>query len=166
MDRFDLRILEQLVDSGRATQGELGDSVGLSGNAAGRRQRQLEESGVIAGYRAVPDMKRLGFAATVVVLIQLDRQSSETLAAFEAAIGDCPSVTACHLLSGGEDYLVTLMARGLDDFERIHRTELSQLPGVTRMQSLFSLREIISRPVPPALFLEEGKMHRSRPGSR
>jgi DNA-binding Lrp family transcriptional regulator len=85
------------------------------------------------------------------VLIQLERQSQQVLTDFESAVGRCPSVVACYLLSGGEDYLVILRTRDLADFERVHRTELSELPGVARMQSLFTLREVVSRPAPPAL---------------
>lgn len=152
MDRFDISILAELVANGRATQQELGDTARLSGNAAGRRQRLLEERGIIARYGAQLDLEQLGFGTTILVLIQLERQSSAMLSAFEAAIVRCPSVVNCHLLSGGEDYVVMLRARDLHDFERIHRTELSELPGVVRMQSLFSLREIVAQRVPPALF--------------
>jgi DNA-binding Lrp family transcriptional regulator len=152
MDPFDIAILAELVGKGRATQQELGDAAHLSGNAAGRRQRLLEDRGVIAGYGAQLDLDQLGFGTMILVLIQLERQSSAMLSAFEAAIARCPSVVNCHLLSGGEDYVVMLRARDLRDFERIHRTELSELPGVVRMQSLFSLREIVAQRVPPALF--------------
>lgn len=152
MDSFDLAILRTLAAHGGATQQELGEAANLSGNAAGRRQRMLEERGIIAGYSANIDLERMGFGTSVLVLIQLERQSSEMLAAFEGAIARCPSVASCHLLSGGEDYVVMLRARDLKDFERIHRTELSELPGVTRMQSLFALREIVAPRVPPALF--------------
>jgi len=152
MDPFDIAILAELVGKGRATQQELGDAANLSGNAAGRRQRLLEDRRVITGYGAQLDLEQLGFGTTILVLLQLERQSSEMLSAFEAAIARCPSVVNCHLLSGGEDYVVILRARDLRDFERIHRTELSELPGVVRMQSLFSLREIVAQRVPPALF--------------
>lgn len=152
MDRFDLSILAELVANGRATQQELGDAARLSGNAAGRRQRLLEERSVITGYGAELNWDQLGFGTTIFVLIQLERQSSEMLSSFEASIARCPSVVGCHLLSGGEDYLVILRARDLRDFERIHRAELSELPGVVRMQSLFSLREIVPLRAPPALF--------------
>lgn len=152
MDTFDAKILWALSENGRATQAEIGEATNLSGTAAGRRQKILEEQGFILGYRAILNLASLGFASTVMVLIQLDRQSSATLANFEKAIFACPSVVSCHLLSGSEDYLVILRVRDLADFERVHRVELSQLPGVSRMQSLFSLREVVSRPVPPALF--------------
>lgn len=152
MDKFDLAILRELAVRGDSTQHELGERVHLSGNAAGRRQRILEENGVIAGYAARLDLDRLGFGTTVMVLIQLQGQSREMLADFEAAVQDCPSVESCHLLSGGEDYVVVLRTRGLKDFERIHRNELARLPGVARMQSLFSLAEVVPHRTPPALF--------------
>ncbi|MDQ4419893.1 Lrp/AsnC family transcriptional regulator [Sphingobium sp. DEHP117] len=151
IDGFDRKILATLLENGVATQAELGEAANLSGPAAGRRQRQLQEKGLIKGYHAELDFGRFGFGVLVMVLIQLERQSQETLAAFERAVALCPSVMSCHLLSGGEDYLITLRARDLPDFERIHRTELSELPGVVRMQSLFTLREVVSRAAPPAL---------------
>lgn len=155
IDAFDRAILSHLLRDGGATQAELGDTARLSGPAAGRRQRLLEEKGFIRSYQAQLDFARFGYGALVMVLVQLERQSRETLSAFEEAIARCPSVISCHLLSGSEDYLVVLRTRDLVDFERVHRTELTELPGVTRMQSLFSLREVVSRPAPPALFLSD-----------
>lgn len=152
IDQFDAVILRFLLEDGRATQAELGSKANLSGPAAGRRQRLLEERGLIEGYNARLNFDRFGFGTLVMVLIQLDKQSGSVLSDFEKAIVDCPSVISCHLLSGSEDYLVTLRVRDLTDYERVHRTELGELPGVSRMQSLFSLREVLSRPAPTALF--------------
>jgi DNA-binding Lrp family transcriptional regulator len=151
MDEFDAAIIARLLTDGRATQADLGDAANLSGPAAGRRLRLLEERGLITGYQATIDFQLFGFGTLVMVLIQLERQSQQVLADFEKSVSQCPSVVGCYLLSGGEDYLVILRARDLADFERIHRTELSELPGVARMQSLFTLREVVSRPAPPAL---------------
>jgi Lrp/AsnC family transcriptional regulator, leucine-responsive regulatory protein len=151
LDRFDRAILARVLFDGRASQAELGEAARLSGPAAGRRHRQLEERGVITGYQARVDFDRLGLGTLAMVLIQLERQSADVLNAFEAAIAACPSVVSCHLVSGGEDYLVTLRASGLADFERVHRTELAELPGVVRMQSLFALREVVNRPAPLSL---------------
>jgi DNA-binding Lrp family transcriptional regulator len=72
------------------------------------------------------------------------------LDAFERAVIACPSVVRCFLMSGSDDYMVTVLARDIEDFEHIHRTQLSRLPRVARIQSSFALREIINRAVPPA----------------
>lgn len=151
IDDFDRAILARLVEDGSATQAELGEIANLSGPAAGRRQRLLEQQGYVLGYQARLDFARFGFGMQVMVLIQLEKQSTEALAAFEEAVCASPSVLSCHLLSGSEDYLLSLRARDLVDFERIHRDELSKLPGVSRMQSLFSLREVLSRAASPSL---------------
>lgn len=151
LDSFDRAILWELIENGRATQAELGARAGLSGTAAARRQKNLEDRGLITGYQANLNRERLGYPTTVVVRIQLESQKSEAFAEFEAAVQACPSVVQVFLLSGGEDYLLILNARDLRDFERVHREELSALPRVARMQSHFALREVVRRPIAPAL---------------
>ena len=76
----------------------------------------------------------------------------EALKSFEAAVIDCPSVVRCFLMSGSDDYIVIVLARDIEDFERIHRTELSRLPKVARIQSSFAMREVVNRAVPPVIF--------------
>lgn len=157
LDKIDSTILSELTANARVSQVELAARVGLSSTAIARRQRALEESGVIRSYQAVLDLGRFGLATTVVVRITLDSQSDEALKAFEAGVVECPSVVRCFLMSGSDDYVVTVLARDIEDFERIHRTELSRLPRVARLESSFALREIVSRAVPPSVF---GRTHR------
>lgn len=150
LDRIDLSILRELTGEGRISHADLAERVGLSPTACARRQRALEDGGVIAGYHAALALERLGFATTVIVLIALDSQSEEALDAFETAVVDCPSVLRCFLMSGSDDYIIAVAARSIADFERVHRTELGRLPHVARIQSSFALREVINRAVPPA----------------
>jgi DNA-binding Lrp family transcriptional regulator len=150
LDRIDLAILRELTHEGRISHAELSARVGLSPTACARRQRALEEAGIIAGYQAVLGLERLGFSATVIVRITLDSQAEDALDAFEQALVASPSVLRCFLMSGSDDYIVAVNARSIADFERIHRTELASLPHVARVQSSFALREVINRAVPPA----------------
>jgi Lrp/AsnC family leucine-responsive transcriptional regulator len=69
----------------------------------------------------------------------------------------CPSVVRCFLMSGSDDYLVIVLARDIEDFERIHRTELSRLPRVARIQSSFAMREVVDRAVPPNVLGKAGR---------
>ena len=153
LDRIDRAMLRELAGNGRLSHAELSQRVGLSPTACARRQKALEESGVIAGYQAVLGLDRLGLSATVIVRITLDSQSEEALDAFEKAIIQCPSVVRCFLMSGDDDYIVAVNARSIEDFERVHRTELARLPRIARIQSSFALREVINRAVPPAALL-------------
>lgn len=155
LDRIDRAILTVLAEDGRISHADLSARVGLSPTACARRQRTLEESGVIAGYHATLGLDRLGYGTTVMVHITLDSQAEDALDAFERAVVRCPSVVRCLLMSGSDDYIIAVGVRSIADFERIHRTELACLPHVARVQSSFALREVINRAAPPAALRPE-----------
>ena len=148
MDALDKAILSELVFDGRLSQVDLAERVPLSATAIARRIRALEDAGVIEGYQARLSRKALGLTMTVIVQISLKSQNEELLASFEKAAVAAPSVVLCHLMSGEDDYILTVLARDLADFERIHKEELSRLPGVARLRSSFALREVASRALP------------------
>ena len=163
LDSIDTKILAALTANARVSQVELADRVGLSSTAIARRQKILEESGLIQGYQAVLNLSLCGLQTTVLVRIALDSQSDEALRSFETGVLSCPSITRCFLMSGSDDYLAIVLAKDIEDFERIHRMELSRLPRVARIQSSFAIRDVINRAVPPVVF---GKPDKSRRGRR
>jgi Lrp/AsnC family transcriptional regulator, leucine-responsive regulatory protein len=152
LDRFDRAILTVLVADARTSIVDLAPRVGLSSTACARRLKSLEERGVISGYHAAIDHKRLGYAVTVLVRITLDSQREEAFADFEGAVALCPSVIRCHLMSGVDDYWLIVLARDIADFEHVHKTQLSCLPRVARIQSSFAMRDIVDRASPGAIF--------------
>jgi Lrp/AsnC family transcriptional regulator, leucine-responsive regulatory protein len=145
LDVTDRAILNVLQRAGRITNVELSDQVNLSPSACLRRVRTLEREGVIDGYVALVDPAAVGRPTTVFVEISLASQEEGHLDAFEAAIAQCPEVMRCHLMSGEFDYLVQLACADVSDYERIHRTNLSTLPGVARLRSSFALRQVCDR---------------------
>ena len=151
LDRIDHMLLLALSQRGRASHQQLSEEIGRSPTSIARRQRQLEDAGIIGGYSADVDLGALGFGVTIHLKMTLESQSSETLAAFEQAIRESPSVTQCELMSGSDDYYVTVMVRSLDHFGEVHREELSRLPGVTRMESSFVLRKVVEPRLPLSL---------------
>ena len=153
LDALDKVILAALVADGRLTQVELAERVPLSATAIARRIRALEERGVIEGYQARISRRALGLTMTVIVQISLKSQAEELLAAFEKAVTAAPSIVSCHLMSGEDDYILTVLANDLADFERIHKEQLSRLPGVARLRSSFALREVASRALPASSLL-------------
>ena len=148
LDTLDRAILAALAEDGRLSQVQLAERIPLSPTAIARRIKALETAGVVEGYQARISRKALGLTMTVVVAISLRNQTEELMASFEKAVVAAPSVIACQLMSGEDDYIVTVLARDLADFERIHKNELSRLPGVARMVSSFVLRDVASRTLP------------------
>jgi Lrp/AsnC family transcriptional regulator, leucine-responsive regulatory protein len=153
LDALDRAILGALLADGRLSQVELAERVPLSPTAIARRIRALEQEGVIQGYQARINRQAVGLGMTVIVHVGLNSQNEDVLKAFEAAVSRAPSVVSCYLMSGEDDYLVTVMARDLADFERIHKEQLSRLPGVARLKSSFVLRDVASKPLPASCLL-------------
>jgi Lrp/AsnC family leucine-responsive transcriptional regulator len=143
LDELDDVILRFLARHGRATNYEVGESVGLSASAASRRILALEKSGAIRGYRALIDDRLLGKHMTVYIRVTLERQSAAVLSAFENAVRHCHDIVSCHLMAGQYDYMLVARVAGIDDYGRLHQNELSRLPGVTRLETSFALRDVL-----------------------
>lgn len=144
MDRIDRKILDLLARDSRLTGEALGARVGLSPSAAHRRVKALEESGAILGYRARLSRSARGNPSTVFVQVTLTDQRQATMLAFEDALALTPQVAEAYLMSGQSDYLVKVLVRDDDSYERIHREILSALPGVQRLVSQFTIRTLES----------------------
>ncbi len=142
LDALDRAILRALVRNGRLTQVHLAAYVPLSPTAIARRIRALEEDGVISGYEARINRETLGLNIKVIVRISLKDQSQELLDAFKSAVANAPAVVSCDLMSGDDDYMLMVLARDLADYERVHKEQLSRLPGIARLNSSFSLRDV------------------------
>ncbi|MGD0736352.1 MAG: Lrp/AsnC family transcriptional regulator [Terracidiphilus sp.] len=143
LDELDAAILRHLERHGRATNYEVGEAVGLSASAASRRILALEKAGAIRGYRAQVDDRLLGKRMTVFIRVTLERQSAPVLAAFETAIRRSKAIVSCHLMAGQYDYMLVARVTDVDDYGRLHQNELSRLPGVTRLETSFALRDVL-----------------------
>jgi Lrp/AsnC family leucine-responsive transcriptional regulator len=146
LDTTDRAILAALGSEGRMSNVALADKVHLSPSACLRRVRRLEDSGVIDRYAAVIAPAMIGKPTSVFVDISLSSQAEDLLDAFEAAVTEVPGVMSCHLMAGDADYVVQILCADVEDYERIHRSYLSRLPGVTRLRSSFALRTVCSKP--------------------
>lgn len=145
LDRIDHAILDHLQQHGRSTSAELGDVAGLSPSPAHRRQKLLEDDGIIRGYVALLDQDRVGLPVTVFVSVRLSAQTEDHLAVFEKAIAGLPEVMECYVMSGASDYLLRVVATDLGAYEEFLRTRLTRIPGVHGVESAFALKRVAYR---------------------
>ena len=145
LDRYDRRILEILQKEGRLSNQELAERIGLSPSPCLRRVKVLEESGVIAGYRAVLDARTLGQTLTALIYISMDRHTPERFAHFEAEIAQIPAVIECLLITGQQaDYQLKVLVRDMDAYQALLLDRITAIDGVTGVHSSFVLRTIKS----------------------
>jgi DNA-binding Lrp family transcriptional regulator len=139
LDAIDRRILSELQANGRITNVELARRAGISAPPCLRRVRRLEEAGVIRGYYADPDPQKLNWEITFFAIVGLDSQKETVLSAFEQLVAGWPEVRECHMIRGGGDFLLKLVAR-----DTAHENQLTQkLTGsatVARVQTLQTIR--------------------------
>ncbi len=142
IDDTDIRILRCLQKNGRQSINDLSEAVGLSATPVARRVKQLEQTGIIAGYCALLDEEKLGYDVSVFVSVQLDRQVDDALASFEKAVQTMPEVVDCWLMTGNRDYLLKVVTSGLKGFEQFLVGRLTKIDGVSSIESSIPLRRV------------------------
>ncbi|MCA8884052.1 MAG: Lrp/AsnC family transcriptional regulator [Rhodobacteraceae bacterium] len=141
LDDIDRALLRALVRDAGQSAGALGRQLGLSQPATWRRIRRLQEAGILAGRRLDLDPVKLGFGVTVFLGIKLAARGRTSLEDFERAITAIPEVQAVHHVLGRFDYRVRVVARDLEDFERVLRRRIMTLPAVGDIESNVLLSE-------------------------
>ncbi len=149
LDATDRRILKELQANGRITNVELSRRVGISAPPCLRRVRALEEAGVITGYYALLDEKKLGFNVTAFAMVGLGSQTEQDLLAFEKKLQSWPIVRECYMLSGDVDFILKCIAPDLESFQQFVVHELTAAPNVASVKTTFSLRRCRFEPGVP-----------------
>ncbi len=142
MDEKDIQILRALQENGRLTNQELSERVNLSPSPCLRRVRQLERAGVIKGYTALVDQKAYGLPLTVFIRIELERHAADAVRVFEGRIQDIPEIQDCFLVTGDADYLLRVVCRDLDAYERFMRETLHAIPGISSINTSFAFGDV------------------------
>ncbi|MFJ8042783.1 Lrp/AsnC family transcriptional regulator [Kitasatospora sp. NPDC096147] len=141
MDRIDRDILRELQRDGRLSNQELAQRVGLTPSPCLRRVRQLEEDGVIEGYRAVVNPEAVGRGFEVLVSVEV-RREREAVEAFEAALQDIPDVIEAYRLFGSPGCLLRIAVADLKAYERLWIEKLTTLVGVTEVNSQIIMKRV------------------------
>jgi DNA-binding Lrp family transcriptional regulator len=144
LDEFDLGILGALQTNGRATNVEIAEAVHLSPSPCLRRIRNLEEGGVIRGYRADIDRTKVGLGLTVFVEMKVGGHNKESASRFQEALAGVPEVISCFMISGSADFLAEVVVEDLPAYERVLTDNLLTLPFVTDIRSNFAIRTVKS----------------------
>lgn len=150
LDRYDRLILQTLQNDGHLSNQDLADRIGLTPSPCLRRVKALEESGLITGYRALVDARKLGLTLMALIHISMDQHTPERFDHFEAAIADIPEVLECLLITGqSADYQLKVVVRDMDHYQELLLNRITRIPGVTGVHSSFVLRRVVDRTTLP-----------------
>lgn len=142
LDRLDARILAELQTDGRRSVVELGERVGLTGTPCARRVRQLEQSGVILGYAAILDPRRLGLNVQAFVQVKLERHTDENVDQFQRELAALEQVVSCFATTGEYDFMLQVVAPDLEALSALVLKKLLKISCVRDVHSSIVLDTI------------------------
>ena len=126
-DSVDLQLIRALQTDAKASLVKLGREVGMSAPSVMERIRKLEQGGVITGYSAVVDARRVGLDVTAFIGVSVDFPGR--IGAFEQWVAREPRVLECHHVTGGATLLLKVKCANTEGLEDLISTMRSDLGG-------------------------------------
>ena len=142
LDRIDHRILAALQEDASRSAAEIAEAVGLSQSPCWRRMQRLREEGYISKVVALLDRKKLGLRAQLFVQVKVISNDQASLAAFSKAIQDFPEVMECHVMLGAFDFLLRVVTKDLEAYEKFYFDTLSRVPNIREVNSFVAAQEV------------------------
>lgn len=132
---MDIKILSAVQRNGRITVLKLSEHIGLSSSPSHARLRRLESCGVINSYRAEIDLDRLMHTISVIVPVELTHHEAKDFKRFEDRIREVPEVVECSAVGGGFDYILRIVTRDIESYQRLMDQFLDDEIGIRRYYS-------------------------------
>lgn len=142
LDKLDRKILSTIQSSGKIPLQELADTCNSTSATVWRRLNLLEEKGIITGYQAVIDRRKLGYDICALVNLSFEKQVKNTVEVIEKKIMERPEVLECYATTGNSDFMLRIIAANIDDYYDFIQNFLFDLPGVSHVNSSLALKEI------------------------
>lgn len=154
LDDRDLKILGILREEGRISKAELARRVNLSAAPCWERLRRLEDAGIVTGYRAEVALKKIAPHIVVFMAAELEQHRTEDFQSFERAVARHDEIVACWAVGGGFDYILQVVTRDVDSYQRLVDNLLESRVGLTRYFTYIVTKPVkLSARLPLALLL-------------
>lgn len=137
IDDIDKRILNILQEDATLPLKNIAEQVHASVATCQRRIQFMMDSGVITRQVAIINPVELGYDLTVLVLIEMERQSSDLRDNFERVMNQQKQVMSCYQISGDFDFLLLVHAKNMADYYQFTRDQLTFANNVRRFKSQF-----------------------------
>lgn len=144
LDAADRRILDVMQTDSSLSIAEIAERAGLTQSPCWRRIQRLRETGVIAGQVTLLDRAKVGLNAHIFAQVRLNAQGRENIEAFAEQIRHFPEVLECHVITGSIDFLLRIVARDIEAYEKFFFEKLSRVPGIHEISSMVALSKIKS----------------------
>jgi Lrp/AsnC family transcriptional regulator of ectoine degradation len=149
LDDRDLKILAILREDGRVSKAELAKRINLSAAPCWERLKRLERAGIVTGYRATVTLKKIAPHITVLMAAELENHRSEDFQRFERSVERFDEIVACWAVGGGFDYILQIVTRDIDSYQRLVDQLLEMRIGMARYFTYVVTKQVKDSPTLP-----------------
>ncbi len=150
LDRFDVKILQELQQDASISNQELADRIGLTAAPCSRRVKHLIDTGVIEKQVVRVNERKVGLNLIAMLHIIMDKHIPERFEAFEKAIAEIPEVMECYLITGHDaDYQLKVAVSDMDSYHDILLGKITRITGVSGVKSSFIMRKVVDTTAVP-----------------
>lgn len=144
LDKIDLKILEALQEDASRSAAEIAEAVSLSQSPCWRRIQRLKEEGYISKVVALLDRNKLALRTQLFVQVKVAKNDQVSLAEFSQAIREFPEVLECHVILGVFDFLLRVVAKDMEAYQKFYFERLSRVPHIREVNSFVAASEVKS----------------------
>ncbi|MEM7360048.1 MAG: Lrp/AsnC family transcriptional regulator [Pseudomonadota bacterium] len=145
LDSIDKEIISILQSDSTKSIQFIAEQVGLSNNPCWRRIKRLEDEGLIERRVAIINPRVIGLGTTAFVSIKIDQHEGGWLEKFATCVEQIPEIVECHRMAGEVDYLLKIIVRDLEHYDRVYRRMINDIPGLSDVSSTFSMEQLKHR---------------------
>lgn len=156
LDSLDARIIEKMMENSRITGQELANALGISAGTVHMRLKKLDKLGIFTRFQAHPDPRKIGLKVRALIGIQLQASGGADIA---EKLKSYIQITRAYQVGAPYNLIVEVYTRSVEELRDLVK-QLSELPGVFRVETLPILDTLLERGLP--LFMEEYKTHKLR----
>ena len=142
LDTSDRKLLAEVQRNARISQGELGDRVNLSAAAVNRRLKRMADEGVIQKYTAIVAPGALGYALTIVAMVEAESEQIDLLDAMRRAFEECPQIQQCYYVAGEWDFVLIVTVRDMEQYNALTRQLFFANNNVKRFKTLVAMSRV------------------------
>lgn len=142
LDEKNRHILQILQENNKLTVKEIAAQINLSFTPTYERIKDMEEKGIIRKYVALLDRRKIGLRVAAYCNVTLKAQNEESLITFEDAVKGVPNIVEVVSLSGTYDYMLKIIAKDIDSYNKFMMDVVSNLPGMGQYHSSIVLSEV------------------------
>ena len=132
IDNVDHKILEILQNTGRDSASHIANEIGMSVPAVSERIHKLEQNGIISGYEAIVDPKKVGLDLSA--LITLVSESSHHFGKVVQMANESQEVVQCFTTTGSGSHVLIVNTENSQSLELLLK-EIQAWPGVLRTET-------------------------------